>query len=289
MTPRLASIVLLVTCSSSVSPATATAQEECDPDLFRGPRVVTPSDSARDVTLDAIVEVEFSDGYFDEPGVDPATAVTLGEDDGGAAVPGRTQVIRDTLFFVPDAPLSPSTFYSGRARGLDGDLEFAFETGTVARDTTPPVLGEIDGASSSEVEPSCEAPDGGFRIDVSFRPATDDGPAGSIEYLLFLTRGPMVDAPQLRATARNFATELVTMAFVLSPDEAVAPVCVAVHAVDGLGNVDDDGQSRCFDPVQGNYFEPLCSVTPGLPAASRRGPWLALLLALGLVARRLRR
>ena len=51
------------------------------------------------------------------------------------------------------------------------------------------------------------------------------------------------------------------MAFVLSPEEAVSPGCVVVHAVDGVGNVDDDMEPECFEPVQGNFFEPLCSAS----------------------------
>jgi hypothetical protein len=53
---------------------------------------------------------------------------------------------------------------------------------------------------------------------------------------------------------------------VLSDAEAVAPVCFVVHAVDGLGNVDSDGEPVCFEPVQGTYFE-ACSVSA--PGATR--------------------
>jgi hypothetical protein len=57
------------------------------------------------------------------------------------------------------------------------------------------------------------------------------------------------------------------MAFVLSDAEAVAPVCFVVHAVDGLGNVDSEGEPVCFEPVQGTYFE-ACSVSA--PGATNR-------------------
>lgn len=243
--------------------------DDCDEIITRGPIEVTPATGASAVTLDAYVRVEFSDGYFGL-GIDPAEALDLRFCDGlsvvecetlGEPVAGDIQVVGDTLFFLPARDFMPSAQYAGIARGIDLDLGIAFRTGAVL-DSGPPIMSEVESPTTARVDPSCEAPEGGYRVDVSFPPATDDGSPGSIEYLLYFTRGAGLEAPELRRRARNFSTELVTMAFVLSPEEAVSPGCVVVHAVDGVGNVDDDMEPKCFEPVQGNFFEPLCSAAP---------------------------
>lgn len=243
---------------------------ECDDALLRGPQEVTPATNASGVTLDAPVKVLFSPGYFEIPGIDPASIIevrrcgellpveceTLGE-----LVAGEVQVIGDrTLYFLPARILAPGEQYAGVVRGIDQDLSIAFRTG-FSVDTGPPQLSRVDTPTTSQVGTSCEAPMGGYRVDVSFPPATDDGSPGSIEYLLYLTRGAGIEAPELRRRARNFSTGLVTMAFVLAPEEATSPVCVVVHAVDGVGNVDRDMEPRCFEPITGDYFEPVCSAS----------------------------
>jgi hypothetical protein len=282
--------ILLVT-----APGTASAQDDagvCEEPAGRGPLFVTPTAGGRGVTLDAQIRVRYSPGYFVDPviGADPATSISLVEcpDDAfdcpdGFAVAGTAQAIGDVLVFTPETRLLPRTWYQGVANG-DFNLQFRFETGTTL-DLAPPEMGRIVDVRSQRVEPSCEAPDGGYRIDVVFDPATDDGARGDIEYLLYLTRGPEVEAPELRDRLRNFATPpRITMAFVLEAREAVSPICVTVYAVDGVGNIDDDTEPHCFDPIQGNFFEPLCSCTsvPRDPPASA----LALLLPVALLAAR---
>jgi len=249
---------------------------------------VTPASGANGVLLDAYVQVLYTPGYL--AAVDPSRTIEVTTEDGDP-VAGEAQVVGDRLFFVPDALLDPDTTYRGLAFGFDYDFEFEFATtrrdGAV--DSGPPTLGSrISDITSSRVSTTCEAPSGGYRVDVSFPPADDDGSPGSIEYLLYLTRGPTLDAPELRARARNFATSdmgRIPMAFVLTPEEAVSPVCVVVHAVDGAGNVDDDMEPRCFEPVQGNFFEALCSAAPGRESSP---PFVAVAL-LGLVLWRRRR
>ncbi len=263
---------------------------ECDDLLVRGPQEVTPATNASGVTLDAPVKVLFSPSYFDIPGIDPSAIIDLrrcGEllpvecETLGEPVAGEVQVAGDrTLYFVPARNLRPGEQYAGVVRGIDQDLSIAFRTG-FSVDTGPPDLGPVDTPTTAQVGPSCEAPGGGYRVDVSFEPAADDGSAGSIEYLLYLTRGAGIEAPQLRRRARNFSTGLVTMAFVLAPEEADSPVCIVVHAVDGVGNVDRDMEPRCFEPVTGDYFEPACNA-----AAADAGLW-PLLLSLALLRRRL--
>ncbi|MEM9069063.1 MAG: hypothetical protein AAGE52_11185 [Myxococcota bacterium] len=287
---RLCSAALAFALLSA--PVSAFAQDagpmDCRDEVIRGPLEVTPATGAARVTLDAIVKVAYSPDYFSIPGIDASTSFELRRcgdmiafecETSGELVGGEIQVVGDTLFFLPARALAPNELYAGVARGVDLDLGINFRTTTFV-DTGPPVLGRVDSPTTSRVDPSCEAPEGGLRVDVSFPPAQDDGSPGSIEYLLYLSRGAGIDAPELRARARNFSTELVTMAFVLSDAEAVSPACIVVHAVDGVGNVDRDMEPECFEPVQGNFFEPVCST-----GGSGGGIWLVL-LALWFVRRR---
>lgn len=264
----------------------ASAQDMCDPPLYAGPEEFTPASEGRNVTLGAPVKVRYTSAYF--RGVDPAAATALlelAEVDTGASVSGRVDLFGDdTLVLVPDAPLRPMTRYraTAGARGGDTPRSFQFRTGTDF-DRVPPTLGGVGDVSSAEVPVSCDAPDGGYRIAVSFAPATDDGPAGDIEYLIYVTRGANVDAPRMVARARNFPTDEIVTAFVLPPDDAVEPVCISVVSVDGVGRVDTDATAKCFEPITGNYFASICSAAA--PGAGRRASWLALVaFALGAAA-----
>lgn len=282
-------LVLVGALSLSLASESALAQDDagtasCGGPVTRQPVEVTPADGARQVSIDAPVRVQYSAGYFDPtmgPGGDPTQMIVVrrcpsdgcgvpcrwGDEPAGAFVPGRAQVLGDNLFFYPDAEWEPNQAYTGIGKGQDGDLPFSFCTGTLP-DTTPPELGPIDRVTSTPVQPRCDAPEGGYRIAVFFAPADDEvGPPASIQYLLYQTRGAGIDAPVLRSTIRNFATDMHTMAFVLPPDEASEVICVRVVAVDGRGNADPsdedpgDASVDCIDPVQGNYFYPLCTVS----------------------------
>jgi hypothetical protein len=271
--------------------------ERCDAPVGRKPEEVTPADSARQVSIDAPIRVRYSRGYFEGPD-DPATLITVLRcaDDGcgvgcryedevdGEFVPGRVQVLGDNLFFHPDGGWEPGQAYAGIARGQDGDLPFGFCTGTTT-DGTPPELRGLEDVTSTPVPPRCDAPEGGYRIATFFAPADDAGaPPASIEYLLFQTRGAGIEGPVLRSTIRNFATAMHTMAFVLPPSEAGEPICVRVAAVDGRGNIDwsdSNPEVDCIDPVQGNFFAPMCAASA--PGAPRRGAG-ALTLAVAAVA-----
>jgi hypothetical protein len=263
----------------------AHAQGEDCPEPSYDPEF-TPASGAQGVTLGAPIRVRFPAGLFDDPITGPAAAdevtsslrlVSCGSlrclD--GADVPGRVDLVGDSVFFVPSAPLTPASWYAGEVTLDDVASPFDFRTGTLF-DTGPPDLARIRDVTPAR-HTSCELDGGGFRLDVTFAPAQDDGPEGDIEYLLYLTRGPDVIGPQLRSRVRGYATGEIVMALVLEPREAVSPVCVAVIAVDGTGRVDDDTAPVCLDPVQGNYFEPLCTVTaPGTP---RSAPVAVLLAA----------
>jgi hypothetical protein len=305
---RLASVLLAV--GLFVDAPSVEAQDagvvRCDAPIVRRPEEVTPADSARQVSIDAPVRVRYSPGYFgpEGPGGEPTRLITMYrcETDGcgggcrfgvdaGTFVPGRVQVLGDdSLFFFPDGEWETEQGYMGIARGVDEDLPFSFCTGT-APDTTPPILQGLDRVTSTPVEPRCDAPQGGYRI-AAFFPTAEDfgGPPASIEYLLFQTRGAGIEEPVLRSRIRNFATTTHTMAFVLPPSEASDVICVRVAAVDGRGNLgwsDANPDTDCINPVQGNYFYPLCSIGAG---GSPRGAWLTTLPPLvGLAALVVRR
>jgi hypothetical protein len=274
LAPAFACTLVFVALAFVASPSFAQdAGVSCDDPPYRGPLEVTPASGAGGVTIDAYVKVLYGEGTLG-PELDPESLIELRHcgdlgpfecETSGERVPGRAQIVGDRwVFFVPDGELLANAQYAGVARGAEGDLPFTFRTGT-ARDLRAPTLGNVSSPATARVDRPCEG-GRGFRVDVRFDGATDDGPQGSIEYLLYLTRGATVEAPELRARVRSLATSETTMAFVLSDAEAVAPVCFVVHAVDGLGNVDSDGEPVCFEPVQGTYFE-ACSVSA--PGATR--------------------
>ncbi len=72
------------------------------------------------------------------------------------------------------------------------------------------------------------------------------------------------------------------MAFVLEADEILGPMCVVVHAVDGVGNVDDDAEPQCFEPIMGSFFE-SCSAS-----GSSGAIWPVLFALVALRRRRVR-
>lgn len=274
---------------------------EC-PDPTPGIDSVFPTVGARDVTVDAPLRVRYTRGYFgpEGPGGDPTMMLTVQRcdttlscdfpscSDGGTPVSGRVQILGDEIVFFPEGGRwEAGATYSGEAIArFGGDLPFNFcvdEAGSI--DNAAPELGRIGELTSDPIDPRCDAPDGGFRVGVFFDPATDNGPLGSIEYLVYQTRGPGIDGPVVRNRARAFSTGgQVAMGFVLPPDDATSTICVRVAAVDGAGNVDfddiGDETAQCVDPVQGNFFYGLCSVgAPGAPTRFALG-----LAAFGVVA-----
>ncbi|MGE0790660.1 MAG: hypothetical protein AB7S26_33610 [Sandaracinaceae bacterium] len=272
------------------------------------PRIegVFPAHRAREVTVDAPLRVRYSPGHFEPggPGGDPTELLTIRRcGDVGTCdldtcaepsepVAGLVQILGDEIVFLPDGGWTPNATFTGVALNRFGDLAFTFCTGS-STDSSPPTLGALEEVTSDAIEPRCDAPDGGYRIGLFFQPATDDGPAGSIEYIVYQTRGPGIEGPIIRSRSRNTATTgQVALGFVLPRGEADSPICVRLAAVDGVGNViyDEvtDGQARCIDPVQGNFFYGLCSVsaTPGSGPGPLGWPLAIVAMALLLTARR---
>ena len=274
-------LALSVVVGASRAVADDAGVEDCTPPVELGPLEFFPASGASGVALDSAVRVRYTTGFF-EIWRDPLTRLLEVRDEFDSPVSGTLERLGDTLVFRPDAPWQAGTQYRGTAFGIDiFQARFSFRTGT-SFDVEPPVF-EGTPTLAPEAVPARPCVDGGgYRIDVTVVPATDrDGAEGDIEYLLFQTRGPGIERPVLRARARNFAGVTIPLAFTLAPSEAVSPICVAVLAVDGAGHV-VSGPTACVDPIQGNFFEPLCSVSA--PGASRTSSVYAWGLLMGLCA-----
>ena len=270
----------------------ASAQCEMVP---QAPTAVTPATGAQDVTTDAWVMARFSPGYFGPmgPGDDPTRLVvlescgscesscTLGS---GRPVAGEVQVLQDDLFFLPNQPLTSHTRYVGRVDGLEGSIPISFCTGFSPDAFSPFMTTRLDPDSVSVGE-SCELENGGYRIGVYMDPASDDGPSGSLEYMLFQTRGDGITAPVLVDRVRNFAVGEITMRIFLARERAATPICVIAAVMDGVGRLTFQDDETCFDPVTKVTFQG-CSISR---SQSTHVAWLAFSAALLLTWRAKRR
>lgn len=273
--------------------AVAQTHEDCLTTVF-GPLEVSPASGAPNASLDAPILVRYARGYFGPSGPPdpPSTLFRLVSCGGcgspcdlssGVAVPGLVQTQGDDLLFLPDRGLTPLTQYAGEAIGMDGPpLDFSFCTAS-GHDTQAPTPASMGEPTSTQVGTLSCLPDGGYRIGVYFAPSSDDGPPGSIEYLLFETRGAGIDAPLLVDRVRNFQTDRITMSFLLSHAEATTPVCLQVVTIDGAGHASVPAGDRCFDPVGHVTFQG-CATSPGGGTSGPLG--LVLLAALALARRR---
>jgi hypothetical protein len=272
-------IVVLAVLAARALPASA---QECPEPPLRGPQAVAPGSGAVGVTLDAPIVLSYSAGYFgpDGPGEDPRTLVRLEEcgDCSGACalgegvpVPGEVEVHGDRLLFVPEGALADGTRYVGSAAGSETSLFFEFCTGRSV-DAGPPRLAGLPRPSSTRVGPQCGLPDGGYRLAISFPPASDDGPPGSIEYLLYLSRGAGVEAPRVVARSYNYAAREIALGVLLSGEQTRAPICLTLAAVDGVGNAAVDPTPQCFDALTRTTFAgKACRAAPGSRGQSALG------------------
>jgi len=273
----LSAVALSGLFGASVARGDDAGIDDCAPPAELGPLEFFPASSANGVALNSAVRVRYTPGFF-EIWRDPLTRLLEVRDDADAPVAGTLERLGDTLVFRPDVPWRPNSQYEGTAFGIDIlQTRFRFRTGN-RNDVLPPVFDGTPTISPAVVDARACVDDGGYRIDVTIAPATDsDGAEGDIEYLLFQTRGPQLERPLLRSRARNFAGISIPLAFTLTPSEAVSPVCIAILAVDGVGHT-VSGPTRCVDPIQGNFFAPLCSVSaPGAPRGVASSMSVALL------------
>lgn len=271
-----------------LGPAVASAAPECPAPPEPGVESVLPADGAQGVTTDAWIRVRYTEGYF--VAGQPVTETVALRDPMGNAVAGRVQVVGDRdLFFTADAPFHPATKYTGATSGSI-PFTFAFTTGA-STDLQAPRLADPPGdpefrVTSTPVDPSCEAPDGGRRIGVTFTSAADDGPTASLEYSLYVSRGTGIEAPVLVDSVRSYGAT-TTMAFVLAPQQLEGQVCLDLTVADGVGKTDRWSAPYCFDPITGTAFYGLCSLAPGVP--ERPAGWPFALPLAWLVLRRVRR
>ncbi|MCA9580857.1 MAG: hypothetical protein KC416_03625 [Myxococcales bacterium] len=288
---RLVLTTLLSAVPCLLAPGLAVAQN-CGPVDGGGPPTVVPRKGSTDVALDAQVRVRFDVTFA--PAGDPPVPEDMIDffrcsDDACETqepVPADVAWVGQTLALQPTESLAVKTKYVGSAGIGAQSVEIEFTTG-VSFDDEEPILGAIRSVETFAIDDPC-LPAGARRIEVRIPRATDDGPHGDVEYLVYLTRGATVDAPRLvgRGLAPEKGSEVV-LPFVLGPEDAAETICVAVHAVDGVGRVADDGESVCIDPDPSQRFDALCSVRPGgMPP--RGGIWLVLGAALAILGRRRR-
>ena len=193
------------------------------------------------------------------------------------------------------APLRADTEYRFSVGGFP--REFDFITGD-DRDEEPPeflINRDTLGLSTSPVSAECGLPEGTLRATLEYPAAHDDNIEGASECLIFLTRSVEGQGPVLKRRLFNPGGTVVP-SFLLTPTEASEPVCVAIVVLDALGKRAPVEPEFCFDPVQGNYFDPMCAVSapgrggPGLPSGvGFLVPFLGLLVLRRRRARRQRR
>ena len=254
-------------CVATVNSTVMAQDEQCENlGLDQGPQELSPAAGARDVALGAPIGVRYSR----RPDEMDTIEVQRCEDEGCEAtvpVAGEVQRIGEQMFFVPSDPWLEGARYTGIVGGRDGDLSIDFTTGSTF-DQFAPSFGEIEDVSVRPSNDPCSSDTEGYRVEVQFARAFDDGSQSEIEYLLFLTRGDNVEAPRLVARTRNFAASSITMAFFLAREDSGGPICIAAVARDGVGRVDDDGQIVCLEPATGSFFEPACSLVERAPVSS---------------------
>ncbi|MBO6940838.1 MAG: hypothetical protein JJ863_38035 [Deltaproteobacteria bacterium] len=277
----------------AAAPAAAQGEIEC-PSTEVGPLDFTPASRALGVTLDAYIRVRYSEDYF--VGVpDAGTFVRLyedlDEDEGfvelGPEVPGEGQLVGDDVYFVPDELLASDRQYAIVAESFELEpIAIDFTTGRDL-DREPPRIGSVGAPTTESVDETCGR-GAGYRVDLVVRDVRDDGPASSIELLVYLARQEGLEAPELVLRARGTGAAEQPLGFVLTDERANDPACVVVHAVDGVGNVDDSMEPVCFEPIQGAFFEGLCAANriAGAPTGGKSGSIVLIALALILVVRR---
>lgn len=250
-----------------VSPIAAQTTLGCRDTLGpQGPYASFPASGANGVTLDAPLRIRYTEGFLSD--FDASTAAELLDVFSCTNAPcsesveatGELSIVDDQLFFVPTPSWNPFTQYRGVARGTDRNLPFGFTT-TSTVDQAPPAF---SGGLSVNTEPTQDPcyregdpgePEHGYRVEVTFAPATDDGAPGDIEYQLFLTRGPGVEGATLVAQTRNFgATERVSLAFYIDEQAAEQTHCVDLIVIDGVGKVTRSRDAACFNATLGRDF-----------------------------------
>lgn len=280
-TGHLLGLVVALLCP----PSHLRAQSECVP--VPDGIETSPGPGATNVAIDAPVLVRFPTPVVSEPvAEDLVSVVRVGDSgglDGGVAEPGddpsraiagQLQAVGDhVVAFVPDELLAPNTEYSiaFREPGSGAVREAPFATGAETDQARPELFfGDVSVDVRSGEASSCGDEPGAFVVDLRFPPvAFDDKDLGALQYFLYLTRAEGLEAPRLlQRVRRQGSLDLLRFAFVLSPEEASGPVCVALRVVDAVGKVAAEQPELCFDPFVEAHFQSLCSARG--PLGSRR-------------------
>lgn len=263
-----------------------------------------PIDGAESVVLDPVIRARYPgdpdvlDAVWErfESGGEPLIKlIKLNGDDTADRVAGTLRRGGDrVIFFEPERGLSAGASYQlGVASPATTNLgyeTFMFETGFREDEEPPELTIEDDGLSLfvSESTPEC-GPEGTVNVGIDFPEATDDGDPSSIEHFVYLTRARGLSAPRLVARVGRPYSE-PKLNFVLTPEEAEAPVCLRVRAMDGKLKLAENEPEICFDPVQGSFFRPLCAVTtPGRARGHSHSHFAGVFLLLSAFAWRRRR
>jgi hypothetical protein len=313
--PQLLAVAIISAVLACPASAPARAQDSaCGASEGTRDLQVRPQDRPQGVALDAVIQVRFPAGtdldallqsVADAADTDVCAGdvLCLFRDASASGASAREPVVGGiarldprTLAFRPADRLRPDTAYflSIARPGFTrvSRAEYEFTTGS-RRDEAPPEL-PADAELRLTIDappPECRAETGSLRVRLRVPRITDDADERSVEALLFLTRAAGLRGPTLRARAHNPEEGDVLLTLVLAPDEAHAPVCVVLRAVDGAGRVSEAEPELCFDPRQGSHFVSLCAARPpGGQAAHGAGDLIfssaLLLLAMHRVRRR---
>ena len=256
----------------------AQAQEEECRTARRAVETTIPISGARDIPLNILLRGRYPAGYLTEYGAE----IEL-YDAEGAPVAGETMELSDRLlYFIPSEELLPFSEYRAVFSGVDADLEVSFLTSGAIdlRAPGPPVILSTESGST---EGRCGAAEELTRVGVLFEAADDDTSISSIEYLLYRTRGPALEAPELlaRASQAVLPGETQTVGALLIDEKAEGRSCFVIVAEDALLRR-SVSEPRCFGPKSGNHaFDGLCASTGSSGEAASL--WLPILLAFALI------
>lgn len=254
-------------------PAFGEAQaEEC-----RAPRLgvesTIPISGARDIPTNVLIRGRYPTGYLDEYGGEIALYDAGGEPVEGEVVRASSRM----LYFIPREALDPSSEYRAIFSGVDGDFEASFVTTDRIDESAPtaPIIVRTEAQRSEtrcgselgprpevdEDEGGLEVESGLIRIGLVFETADDDTSISSLEYLLYRTRGPELEAPRLiaRASQTVFAGETQTIGAILTEAEADGESCFVLIVEDALLRR-TVSEPECFGPKAPHHaFDSLCA------------------------------
>ncbi len=265
----------------ALAAAPCAAEAQCaPPDLLAS----LPVDGAAGVPTDASLRARYAPtaGYLDE---DVFLGVEGGEERSLEAVFDEAE---GALVATPDAPLLPGTSYVVRWPGLrdrDGDVlgrgaVVTFETGSGPDRAAPTFEGarRLAWDPRKEHDDCTDSAEERYLFDLEAGASGDDTGPGTLEALVFQTRGPSMapgDPPRLvlgaplPETGENLRVRLPR-------SESLGEVCFALLARDLSGRVSESTPESCVRTDHPPFWRG-CAAAPG---SAEGGAWLLALLAL---------